>query len=154
MSQSLSKIYLHIIFHVKEGCRIHGEDLAALHAYISGILIQKSSVSLCVGGIHDHVHVLCTLPRIMSVADLVRYIKASSSHWLSSQRRCYSKFGWQNGYAVFSVSQSQVEKVKKYIGSQAEHHKKVSCRDEYISFLKLYDIDYDEKYLFDDPRSD
>lgn len=150
MSQSLSRIYVHLIFHVKKGCRIYVEDLPALHAYISGVLKQHDSLCIMAGGVCDHVHVLTTLPRSMAAADLAKLAKGASSHWLKERSEKYARFAWQGGYAIFSVSQSLVEKTEVYIREQPFHHKRKSTRDEFIAFLESYNITYNEAYLFDE----
>lgn len=150
MSQSLAKIYLHIIFHARKDCYIHEQDLSNLQGYLSGILKQKESTAIKIGGTENHIHMLCTLPRTLSVSDFVRDIKASSSHWLSMQGGCYRNFKWQNGYGAFSVSQSQVEKTKEYIGNQKEHHRRRTWKEEYTAFLQLYGIAFDERYVFEE----
>lgn len=126
MAQSLCKIYLHIIFHIKttSPC-ILDDDLKRVHAYIGEIINDTKCTTIWVGGVGDHVHVLCLSPK-------------------------YSWFAWQGGYAALSVSQSVVDKTLAYIKSQREHHKKTSFQDEYRQFLKLYNIEYDEKYVFTD----
>ena len=103
-----------------------------------------------VGGIGDHVHILFLLSKNVSISHVVEEVKRNSSRWIKSIAPHYAKFEWQGGYAAFSVSRSVVDKTLQYINNQREHHAKRSFRDEYIDFLKLYDIDYDEKYVFAD----
>ena len=98
----------------------------------------------------DHIHILTSLPKTMSLADFARAVKANSSRWIKTISPKYEKFAWQGGYAAFSVSQSQVDTVMNYIGNQAEHHKKQNFQDEYITFLQLHKIEYDEKYVLSD----
>lgn len=151
MAQSLSQIYIHLVFHIKnEGIAILEDDCPKVYAYIDGILRNKGSFVIQIGGMPDHIHVLCTLPRTISTADLVEDIKKCSSKWLKTINSRYTKFAWQSGYGVFSVSDSQVEKTKQYILNQIEHHKKRTFQDEYIEFLKHYHIEYNEDYLFSD----
>lgn len=102
------------------------------------------------GGIGNHVHVLLMFSKTESVAHVVEEMKRNSSRWVKTLTPKYDRFAWQGGYAAFSVSQSIVEKTRQYVMNQTEHHKKVSFRDEYISFLKLYNIEYCEKYVFSD----
>ena len=103
-----------------------------------------------VGGIGDHVHILFLLSKNVSISHVVEEVKRNSSRWIKSIAPHYAKFEWQGGYGAFSVSRSVVDKTLQYINNQREHHAKRSFRDEYIEFLKLYDIDYDEKYVFAD----
>ena len=103
---------------------------------------------LSVGGIDDHVHILISLAKTISVADMVQEIKRGSSRWITRSIPELSDFSWQAGYGTFSIGQSQVATVAKYIESQKKHHQKMTFQEEYIAFLKKYGIDYDEKYLW------
>lgn len=151
MAQSLSKIYLHIIFHIKsDSPAVADEHLPRLHSYIGQLINQTGCQTIRVGGMGDHVHALCLLSRNETVAHLVEEMKRNSSRWLKTVAPAYATFAWQGGYGVFSVSQSVVGKTVDYIASQADHHRHHSFRDEYISFLKLYGIGYDEQYVFSD----
>ncbi|MBR1549200.1 MAG: transposase [Bacteroidales bacterium] len=151
MAQSLCKIYLHIIFHVKTTSpQIADEHLDRLHSYIGQLVNTTGCQVIRVGGIGDHVHILCMLSRNENVAHLVEEVKRNSSRWIKTIDARYEKFAWQGGYAVFSVSQSVVDKTIEYVGNQREHHKKQSFRDEYLAFLKSYNVDYDERYVFSD----
>jgi len=151
MSQSLCKIYLHIIFHVKTTSpNIADEHLERVHSYIGQLVNSTGCQVIRVGGINDHVHIVCLLSRNENVAHLVEEMKRNSSRWIKTIDSRYEQFAWQGGYAVFSVSQSVVDKTVAYVSNQSEHHKRVSFRDEYIQFLKLYNIEYDERYVFVD----
>jgi len=105
---------------------------------------------LSVGGTENHVHALVILSKSETVAHLIEEMKRNSSRWIKTLSPVYEKFSWQGGYAAFSVSQSQVDNVIRYINNQENHHKKQSFKEEYIEFLKLYHIDYDEKYVLSD----
>jgi len=151
MAQSLCKIYLHIIFHVKNvGPTISNDHLTRLHSYIGQLVNSTGCQVLKVGGVADHVHVLCLLSRDQSVSHLVEEIKRNSSRWLKTLSSRYQEFSWQGGYAAFSVSQSIVEKTMDYIDQQEEHHRKLTFKEEYLQFLKQYNIQYDERYVFQD----
>lgn len=151
MAQSLCKIYLHIIFHIKTSSpSILDDDLERVHAYIGQLINDAHCTNIWVGGIEDHVHVLCLLGRDTTISHLVEEMKRNSSRWIKSISPHYTRFAWQGGYAAFSVSQSVVDKTLEYIKNQAEHHKKTSFEDEYRQFLKLYNIEYDDKYVFTD----
>lgn len=148
MSQSLCKIYLHIIFHVKTSSPIIDyEHLERLHSYIGGLVNTTGCQVLCVGGTENHVHALIMFSKTETVAHVVEEMKRNSSRWIKTVSPKYEEFAWQGGYAAFSVSQSQVETVMAYIRNQVEHHKKHSFKDEYLSFLRLYKIEYDERYV-------
>ena len=105
---------------------------------------------LRVGGVEDHVHVVCTLSRDGMVSHLVEEMKRNSSRWIKTLDAHYALFAWQGGYAVYSVSQSVLDKTMEYVANQREHHKTLSFREEYIHFLKLYKVEYDERYVFSD----
>ena len=151
MAQSLSMVYIHIIFHVKNtSVRIKEEDLNRVHAYIAGLIKQKNDYSFWVDGVEDHVHVLCSLSRNETIADLVGYLKRESCKGIKRMALYYSHFEWQAGYGVFSVSKSHIGIVKNYLKNQREHHKNVTFHDEYIRFLDLHGITYDESYVLED----
>ena len=151
MPQSLCKIYLHIIFHVKTSSpQIADKHLERMHSYIGQLVNTTGCQVLRVGGIGDHIHIVCLLSRNENVAHLVEEVKRNSSRWIKSISHLYEHFAWQGGYAVFSVSQSVVDKTVEYVSNQREHHKKQSFRDEYLAFLKLYNVDYDERYVLSD----
>lgn len=148
MSQSFVKFYAHIVFHTKYSRDLIKADIEdELYSYIGGILKSFNSVPIRIGGIEDHVHVLCTLPKTMSLADLTEEIKKSSSKWIKTRGQTYSNFYWQAGYGGFSVGWSQVEIVKNYISNQKVHHKKVTFLEEYKTLLDENGVEYDERYL-------
>ncbi|MBQ0019148.1 MAG: transposase [Bacteroidales bacterium] len=151
MAQSLSKIYLHIIFHIKTTSpRIREVDLERVHAYIGQLVNEASCIHIWANGVEDHVHILCMLGREVTIAHLLEEVKRNSSRWIKNIDAYYHQFAWQSGYAAFSVSQSVVDKTLAYIKNQREHHKKRTFKDEYIDFLNLYNIEYDERYVFSD----
>lgn len=151
MAQSLCKIYLHIIFHVKTTSPpIADEHLERVHSYIGQLVNTTGCKAIRVGGIGDHVHIVCILSKNENVSHLVEELKRNSSRWIKSIAPAYEHFAWQGGYAAFSVSQSQIEKVVSYVANQAEHHKKQSFRDEYLAFLRLYNVEFDDKYVLSD----
>ena len=151
MAQSLCKIYLHIIFHTKNTSPVLAhEHVPRMHQYIGNIVKMTRCHVICVGGIENHIHALILLIRTENVAHLVEEMKRNSSRWIKTISDSYANFAWQRGYAAFSVSQSQVETVISYIKNQEEHHKKQTFQNEYINFLKLCDIKYDERYVLSD----
>jgi putative transposase len=148
MSQSFVQFYTHIVFHTKNNKPlIRPEIEKELYSYLGGILKNYKSNPIQIGGTSDHIHILCTLPKTIAPADLVEEIKKSSSKWIKTIGSKYQNFYWQDGYGGFSVSNSGVESVKKYILTQKEHHKNVSWLDEYKKLLDAYNIIYDDKYL-------
>ena len=151
MAQSLCKIYLHVIFHTKTTSpTLLDDDLMRIHSYIGALINATGCQSICVNGVKDHVHALCLLSSTETPSHLIEEIKRNSSRWIKQLSPHYSNFHWQNGYSIFSVSQSVVDKTIEYIKNQRQHHQKTSFQDEYIQFLQSYGIKYDEKYLFSD----
>lgn len=151
MAQSLCKIYLHVIFHIKTTSpKIKEDDLNRLHAYIGQLINSTGCQTIRVGGVNDHVHTLLLLSREETVSHLVEEMKRNSSRWIKTLSAYYSMFAWQGGYAAYSVSQSVVDKTLAYIANQPEHHKRHTFEEEYVEFLKLYNIDYNEQYVFRD----
>lgn len=149
MSQSLSKLYVHAIFHIKnENCLIRSAEDHELYAFIGATLKFSNSLPIIINGTENHVHVLFVMSKNISLAKLMEDVKKNSSRWIKSKGAHYRNFEWQRGYSGYSVSHSKVEIVRRYILSQKEHHQKFSFEDEYIRFLKEYRIDYDEKYLW------
>jgi len=149
MTQSLTQVYLHIIFHIKTpDSPLRIDDIDMLSAYISSIIKSNNSIPLAINGTHDHMHILCTLSKNVHISKLVQEIKQHSSRWLKTKNSFYRGFEWQTGYGAFSVSPSLLPKTKRYIANQQEHHRKRSFREEYILFLKEYEIEYNEKYFF------
>ncbi len=149
MSQSLSKLYVHLIFHVKNNVgKIIQEDEKDLYAYIGGVIKLSKSIPIKINGTEDHVHVLCIMSKNISLADLLEDTKKNSSRWIKTRGIHYQNFAWQGGYAGYSVSQSKVENVSRYIENQKEHHKHQTFKEEYIQFLKENGIEYNEDYLW------
>ena len=151
MASTLVKINVHLVFHVKStGIRIREEDLERVFSYLGGIIRSVGGAPVQIGGMADHVHILSSLPKTMSLADFVRTIKADSSKWIKTLDDYYQPFAWQEGYGAFSVSPSQMKNTINYILGQAGHHKKWTFIEEYKLFLEAYGIDYDERFAFKD----
>ena len=128
---------------------INEEIKQETHSYLAGILNKRGAAAILVGGTSNHVHILCLQSKKELIRKTIGEIKRASTLWLKDKSPLLSKFHWQNGYGVFSVRESNVEIVRKYILTQEEHHKISSYEDEFRSFLKKYDIKYDEKYVWD-----
>ncbi|PQJ10605.1 transposase [Flavipsychrobacter stenotrophus] len=147
MAQSLVNNYLHIIFSTK-----HRQPLIQspydndLYNYIGGICRDMESNPIRVGGHLDHVHILCMLSKKVALSDLIKGIKTRSSKWAKTHS---GEFYWQEGYGAFSVNPTQIDKVVEYINSQHEHHRVKTFQDEYRGFLKKYNVEYDERYVWD-----
>ena len=149
MSQSLSKLYVHAIFHVKYNEHlIRPEDDEELYTYIGGVIKLSKSIPIIINGIENHIHVLCIMSKNICLADLMEDIKRNSSRWIKTKGAHYHDFAWQGGYAGYSVSPSKVEVKKKYIANQKNHHKQQSFKDEYIQFLKEHGVDYNDDFLW------
>ena len=150
MPQSLAKVYLHAIFSTKHREPILAEDWRdELFQVIGGSANNLGCQTLIVGGVADHVHQLFQLGRTVTIADALGKIKSTSSAWVNQTRGLPSVFHWQNGYAAFSVSQSNVEAVRDYIRSQPAHHAKQSFQEELREWLRRYEITWDERYVWD-----
>ena len=120
-----------------------------MHAYLAEISRDLKSPSVMVGGVEDHVHLLCLQDKHVTLPDLVGKMKRTSSKWIKTKGARYAHFYWQSGYGGFSVSQSAVPEVKKYIANQEEKHRGMNFQDEYRLYLKRHEIDYDERYVWD-----
>jgi putative transposase len=147
--QSLTNLLTHLIFSTKNReTLLAGKDLQqSAHAYLAAVLKDQKCPAVIVGGIANHVHILCHLAKTESVSNLMEHLKASSSKWLKTQGSPI--FTWQRGYGAFSVSQSQVDSVVAYIQNQEEHHRTVTYEEEYRSFLNGYLVAFDERYVWD-----
>jgi REP-associated tyrosine transposase len=150
MSQSLAKVYLHLVFSTKNRAPVLEEVWREeLFHVLGGTSNNLGCQSLIVGGVADHVHMLFQLGRTISIADAVGKVKSTSSNWVNQTRELMTEFHWQAGYAVFSVSPTNVDAVREYIRRQAEHHAKQSFQDELREWLRRYEIDWDERYVWD-----
>jgi len=151
MPQSLARIYVHIVFSTKERRSLLQDKRLRdqCHAYLAGTCKARGSPSLIVGGVADHVHILCMLSREESIAVLVRELKRESSKSLKTKSPDLRSFYWQSGYGAFSISPSHVEALKRYIANQEEHHGKEAFQDEFRRLLKKYGVAYDERYVWD-----
>lgn len=150
MSQSLSSILVHLVFSTKNRERFVIPAIETqLFPVIATIFNELKSPSLAINGTSDHLHVLFSLSRTMRIADLVEEVKTSTSKWIKTKGPEFRNFHWQRGYGAFSVGQTEVARVKRYIGQQKEHHKRVTFQDEYRQFLRSSGIPFDERYVWD-----
>jgi putative transposase len=150
MSQSLARVYLHVIFSTKNREPLLLDDWRdELFRVMGGSANNLGCQSLIVGGVADHVHLLFQLSRTITMADANSKIKSTSSLWINQNHAPPTPFHWQAGYAAFSVSQSNVEAVRLYIQQQAKHHAKRSFQDELREWLRRYEIEWDERYVWD-----
>jgi REP element-mobilizing transposase RayT len=151
MPQSVAKILVHAVWSTKER-RAFLRDQALreeLHHYLGGILAHLGCQPVIVGGVEDHVHLLCALSRTCEAAQMVKEAKRSSSLWLKTKGADLEGFGWQSGYGIFSIGFSQIEAVRRYIGGQAAHHRRITFQDEFRLLLRRYQIACEERYVWD-----
>ena len=150
MPQSLIKNYIHIAFSTKNREALITRKIEQeLWSYIGGICKNLGCNPIIVGGHLDHVHILCLLSQKIALMRLLEEVKSHSSKWMKTKGEEFGTFYWQNGYGAFSVNPTEVDKVKAYIFNQAEHHGSKSFQEEYRYFLNKYDVEYDEKYVWD-----
>lgn len=150
MGQSLVKNYVHIVFSTKYRRKIIQPPYEQkLHAYLGGTCKELECPVLIVGGYTDHVHILCMLSRKIALMTLVQKVKANSSKWMKTQHDSLADFYWQDGYAAFSVNPAEVHVVENYIKNQHQHHSKQTFQDEFREALEKYQIEYDERYVWD-----
>jgi REP element-mobilizing transposase RayT len=148
MAHSYSSILMHCIFSTKDRQRLITPELAAaLHPYIGGIARTNGMRALTVGGVEDHVHVLLSLPATMPVARGIQLIKGGSSKWVHETMAGMGGFAWQEGYGAFSIGVSQVDRTRRCIEGQTEHHRTVTFQEEFIGFLERHGIEYDPRYI-------
>ena len=150
MSNTYSQIYIQIVFAVSGRPNlIPGTKREDLQKFISGIIRKRGQKMLSIFCMPDHTHILAGMKPDISVSDMVRDVKAGSSKFINDKKWVKGKFNWQTGFGAFSYSKSQIDTVVKYILNQEVHHKKRTFKEEYLSFLKKFEIEYDEKYLFE-----
>ena len=150
MAHTYSNLLVHALFSTKDRTPLLDAELKPeLFSYMGGIITQLRGKPLLIGGPKDHVHLLFVLPCSLSVADLMEKVKANSSKWVKNRWQNRSHFAWQTGYTAFSVSQSNLESVKRYIASQETHHRRITFQEEVLAFLKKHEIAYDPRYVLD-----
>jgi putative transposase len=150
MANTYTSLHFHVVFSTKNRQRcIRQEIETRIWAYLGGIARENGFKALLVGGVEDHVHVLLGVPPLLALSKAVQLLKGASSKWIKENITDLRGFGWQDGYAAFTVSKSDIAEVEAYIKSQREHHRRKSFEEEYRSFLDRHGIQYDERYLFD-----
>ena len=149
MANTYTKLIYHLVFSTKERLPLITPELREpLFNYIGGIIRKHRGVLMSAGGIEDHVHLLVNLRASLSVSEHLQEIKGGSSRWINDNNRA-DRFAWQTGYGAFTVSESQVPAVRRYIESQEEHHREMTFKEEFLALLERHGIEYDEKYLWD-----
>jgi REP element-mobilizing transposase RayT len=147
MAQSLAQLYVHIVFSTKK--RFPFIKPPELYAYMGGTIKRLGGIPFMINGMPDHVHVFSSLPKTVALSKFIEDIKRTSSKWIKTKDIIYQHFAWQNGYAGFSVSSSKKDVVVKYIANQKKHHEKLTFKEEVLQFLNEYEVEYDERYLWD-----
>lgn len=149
MANTYTQIHLQLIFAVQNRRSLIQESWEdRLYEYITGIVQQHTHKMIIINGMPDHLHIVIGMRPIQSLSDLMQDIKGSSSKWINDNKLSVGKFNWQEGFGAFSYSKSQLPKLIEYVKNQKEHHKKKTFIDEYKEFLKAYEVDFDEKYIF------
>ncbi len=150
MPNTYTQLYIQIVFPVKGRQNLLSKVIRErVFKYMSGIVEELDHKSIIVNGHSDHVHLFVGLNPKQSISDLVKAVKSSSSKFINENEMIESKFEWQQGFGAFSYSKSQIENVYKYILNQEEHHKKRSFKEEYLEFLEKFEIEYDERFLWE-----
>jgi len=149
MANTYSQIYVHFIFAVQNRISlINAKWKTDLYKYMSGIITKNGHKTLVINGMSDHVHLLVSMNPKQSPSELIHDIKRNSTLWINKNKFVMGKFSWQEGFGAFSYGKSQIETIAKYIELQEEHHKKRNFNEEYLGFLKAFNIEYDEKYIY------
>lgn len=150
MAGTFSQIYIQVVFAVKgRENLLHKTWRDDVFKYMSGIIKGKNQKPIIINGVADHVHLFIGIKPSIAISDLVRDIKNNSTNFINNQKYEYGKFSWQEGFGVFSYSDSQINSVYHYILNQEEHHKKQTFKQEYLAFIEKFGIEYNEKYLFE-----
>jgi putative transposase len=150
MGSTLTNLLYHIVFSTKNRRPLIMSDVRdELHRYLGGIIRGEGGIAIDIGGMPDHVHILAKLKPNVAVSDVLRVLKANSSKWCNDKFASQRDFGWQDGYAAFSVSESQAQKVAEYIRNQEEHHRQRDFKSELIELLRRHGIEFNEQYLWD-----
>ena len=150
MPNTYTQLYIQFVFAVKHRqALINTSWKNELFKYITGIVQNKGSKMLAINGMADHIHVFIGYKPSISIPDLVKDIKLATNDWINKNHLTNQKFAWQEGYGAFSYSRTQIKNVCDYIENQEQHHSKQTFKEEYVSFLKNFEIEYDDKYLFE-----
>ncbi len=149
MATTFTKLLVHYIFSTKNRVPIITPEIEPdLFAYITGISKELNCWILAINSVPDHIHILASMSKHVTVIDFMENVKKSSSFWIKAQGRSFADFHWQEGYAAFSIGESGVPALQRYIANQKEHHRKITFKEELIAFLKKYGIEYDERYIW------
>jgi len=147
---TFTQIYLHFVFAVKfREALIQQKYQKEVFPFIAGLIDSMGHKSFAVNGMPDHVHVFMSFSPSKSPSETIKEIKRASSNFINEKKWFPGKFQWQNGYGCFSYSKSQVDTVVNYVLNQKEHHHKITFQEEYLAFLKKFEVDYDDRFLFE-----
>jgi len=150
MANTYTKINIHAIFAVKHRQALIPKSFAPeLYQYMAGIIKNEKQFPILINGMPDHVHLAFSMKPSISVSDLIRVVKTNSSKWINDQGVLNHEFAWQRGFGAFSYGQSQMGDLIRYIENQENHHKRRTFKEEYLGFLKAFQVEYKEEYLFD-----
>ena len=149
MPNTYTKLHIQLVFAVKyRAALINKEWKEDLHKYITGIIQQNDHKMLQINSMPDHIHIFIGMRPHQSISAMVQNVKTESSKWIKSQKFCNFAFAWQDGYGAFSYSKSHVPDVIRYVQNQEIHHRKETFLEEYRHRLKMFEIEYDEQYIF------
>jgi putative transposase len=149
MADTFSQIYIQTVFAVSGRLSLITQEFKEeLHKYITGIVRKKGQKLIAINGMADHLHILIGLRPAMALADLVQDVKSDSSEWINKKKLARGKFGWQEGYGAFSYGHSQLDTIIRYIQNQEKHHKRRSFKNEYLTLLRKFEIEFKEEYVF------
>ena len=150
MPQSLSQVILHIVFSTKDRSRYLDDAVRErVHAFLATLCRARDCGAYRVGGTNDHVHLICRLSRTITISKLIEDLKRESSKWIKTLGAEYTAFHWQKGYGAFSLSRSHLDTAIAYVENQVEHHRTVSFQDEFRELLRRYEVEFDERYVWD-----
>jgi putative transposase len=150
MPSTFTNLLYHIVFSTKQREPLITEDFREeLYKYIGGIIRAEGGILIEIGGIEDHIHLLAKIKPSVSISEMLNKIKANSSKWINENDKAPRRFQWQEGYAAFTVSESQAPHVREYIRNQEEHHQKTSFQEEFIAILEKHGVSYDPRYIWD-----
>jgi putative transposase len=148
MANTYTSLHYHVVFSTKNRQPFLSEAVRKrLFAYLGGIARENGMTALEIGGVADHVHLLLSIPVVLAVSKAIQLLKGGSSRWVKETFPKLNDFAWQDGYAAFTISQSQIDDVRRYVRSQSEHHRTRTFAEEYRAFLARHHIEYDERYL-------
>ena len=151
MANTYHQVYIQVVFAVKyRKAVLHKEWRETVFGVIGNLINETGCKTIIVNGVEDHVHCFLGLKPTVSISELMKTVKAKSSKYINDHKLLLNRFEWQEGYGVFSYSQSQIDNVYKYIANQEKHHQKESFKEEYLKYLDAFQIPYDERYIFEE----